>query len=82
MPDVEECKFVVRRGAKIAVVTAFVAAAMLAGSGSMPMTCALAANDCAASCYAQENACRRSTGGDPSCGSALARCLQGCRSQR
>ena len=40
------------------------------------------ANQCAAKCYAQENACRRATKDSPSCGAELTRCLQSCRAQR
>lgn len=37
------------------------------------------ANQCAAQCYAQENACRRATNDDPKCGAELTKCLQSCR---
>ena len=40
------------------------------------------ANDCAAQCYAQENACRRATADDPKCGADLTKCLQSCRAQK
>lgn len=40
------------------------------------------ANDCAAQCYAQENACRRETKGSTSCDAALTRCLQACRASK
>ena len=40
------------------------------------------ANDCAAQCYAAENACRRATKGSSSCDAALTRCLQSCRAQK
>ncbi len=39
------------------------------------------ANQCAAQCYAQENACRRATNDDPKCGAELTKCLQACRGQ-
>jgi hypothetical protein len=37
------------------------------------------ANQCAAQCYAQENACRKATSDDPKCGAELTKCLQACR---
>jgi hypothetical protein len=37
------------------------------------------ANQCAAQCYAQENACRKATSDDPKCGAELTKCLQSCR---
>jgi len=37
------------------------------------------ANQCAAQCYAQENACRKAKAGDPSCDAELTKCLQSCR---
>jgi hypothetical protein len=37
------------------------------------------ANQCAAQCYAQENACRKAKAGDPSCDAELTKCLQACR---
>lgn len=51
------------------------------GVGSCLLPAALA-NDCAAKCQAQENACRRATKDSPSCSSEMTRCLQGCRAQR
>ena len=39
------------------------------------------ANQCAAQCYAQENACRRATNDDPKCSAELTKCLQSCRGQ-
>jgi hypothetical protein len=37
------------------------------------------ANQCAAQCYAQENACRKATSDDPKCSAELTKCLQACR---
>lgn len=37
------------------------------------------ADQCAAQCYAQENACRKATNDDPKCGVELTKCLQTCR---
>ena len=60
-------------------------AIVLAWLGAVPAvtisTVALA-NQCAAQCYAQENACRRATKDSPRCGAELTRCLQSCRAQR
>ena len=40
------------------------------------------ANDCAAKCQAEENACRRATKDSPACSAQMTRCLQSCRQQR
>lgn len=46
------------------------------------MAAPASANDCAAKCQAQENACRRATKDSPSCSAEMTRCLQSCRTQR
>lgn len=60
---------------------AVLGAAGVLGAGSCLLPAAFA-NDCAAKCQAQENACRRATKDSPSCSSEMTRCLQGCRAQR
>lgn len=58
-----------------------IAALVLATSPAM-MPLDVWANQCAQSCYAQENACRRKTKDSPSCSAELTRCLQSCRAKR
>ncbi|HKZ96384.1 MAG TPA: hypothetical protein VJ045_05345 [Hyphomicrobiaceae bacterium] len=72
---------VVHPGRRFAVSTALAVAICLAGAAGLGCEIA-AANDCAARCYAQENACRRATQGAQSCDAALTRCLQACRTKR
>jgi hypothetical protein len=72
---------VVRHGKRLARGAAPLTAIVLAAIG-MLISDSAAANDCAAQCYAQENACRRRTQGSQSCDAELTRCLQGCRARR
>ncbi|MFM7083763.1 MAG: hypothetical protein ACKOW3_01985 [Hyphomicrobium sp.] len=51
---------------------------MIAGGLFYPISVAFA-DQCAAQCYAQENACRKATNDDPKCGVELTKCLQTCR---
>jgi hypothetical protein len=72
---------VVPEGKRLAVSNARFLALVLAGAGAF-LSGPATANDCAAQCYAQENACRRATQGSQSCDAELTRCLQACRAQR
>jgi hypothetical protein len=63
-----------RVGSRLAALLFVSFAALFAGRAT--------ADDCAAQCYAQENACRRATQGSQSCDAALTRCLQACRARR
>ncbi len=65
------------RIARYAIALACLGIVPLAGTSTVAE-----ANQCAAKCYAQENACRRATKDSPSCGAELTRCLQSCRAQR
>lgn len=51
---------------------------LLCSGGLFNLPFALA-DQCAAQCYAQENACRKATNDDPKCGVELTKCLQSCR---
>ncbi len=62
-----------------ALVAVGAAYAALAAGGHVTGGDAAFANQCAAQCYAQENACRKAKAGDPSCDAELTKCLQGCR---
>jgi hypothetical protein len=64
----------------LAVMAVALGAVMTAGSTTGGL--ALADNQCASQCYAQENACRRATNDDPKCGAELTKCLQSCRAQK
>ena len=71
----------VHPGRRIAVSTALAVAICLTGAAGLGCEVATA-DDCAARCYAQENACRRATQGAQRCDVELTRCLQGCRTKR
>jgi hypothetical protein len=64
-----------------ALVAIGAAYAGLAAGGHLAGGDAAYANQCAAQCYAQENACRKAKAGDPSCDAELTKCLQSCRAQ-
>ncbi|MGQ0672570.1 MAG: hypothetical protein ACT4N2_06775 [Hyphomicrobium sp.] len=57
------------------------AGAMLAIAGFAGIRIA-DANQCAAQCYAAEQACMQQTKGSASCSAQLTRCLQSCRAGR
>ncbi len=61
------------------LMAAGVVAGALAMGGPLQVVGEASANQCAAQCYAQENACRRATSDDPKCGAELTKCLQACR---
>jgi hypothetical protein len=73
---------VVRRNWKQTLAAVAVAFGAVLAAGSMVADVALADNQCAAQCYAQENACRRAKSDDPVCGVELTKCLQSCRTQK
>lgn len=60
------------------IATVMGAALLLAGGIGQVVS----ANDCAAKCYAEENACRRATADDPKCAAEVTKCLQSCRAQK
>ena len=62
-----------------AIVAIAAAYAVIAAGGHVAGGDEAFANQCAAQCYAQENACRRATSDDPKCGAELTQCLQACR---
>jgi hypothetical protein len=62
-----------------ALVAAGAAYAALIAGGHYAGSDEAFANQCAAQCYAQENACRKAKAGDPSCDAELTKCLQSCR---
>lgn len=62
-----------------AIVAVGAAYAALSAGGHLAGSDEAQANQCAAQCYAQENACRRATSDDPKCGAELTKCLQACR---
>lgn len=59
-----------------------VAVGAVLAAGVIVGDAALADSQCAAQCYAQENACRRAMSGDPKCEAELTKCLQVCRTQK
>ncbi len=79
-PSVVEV-YVISTKFKSAMTIALLAVSGVIGFGLL-ITGPAAANECAAQCYAQENACRRATSDDPKCGADLTRCLQACRTQK
>lgn len=62
-----------------ALVAVGVGTAVLTAAGHFMGGDEASANQCAAQCYAQENACRKAKAGDPSCDADLTKCLQKCR---
>lgn len=62
-----------------ALVAVGAAYAVLTAGGQFAGADTAFANQCAAQCYAQENACRKAKAGDPSCDAELTKCLQSCR---
>ncbi len=72
----------VRRNWKQTLAAVAVAFGAVLAAGSMVGDVAWADNQCAAQCYAQENACRRAKSDDPVCGVELTKCLQSCRTQK
>ncbi len=62
-----------------ALVATGIAYVALAAGGHLTGAGTAFANQCAAQCYAQENACRKAKAGDPSCDADLTKCLQSCR---
>jgi hypothetical protein len=66
-------------GNRSAVAAALLVPLLLAGILGVVMWTNASANDCAAQCYAQENACRQANKGSPKCDVDLTRCLQACR---
>lgn len=62
-----------------ALVAVGAAYAVLTAGGHLAGSDEAFANQCAAQCYAQENACRKAKAGDPSCDAELTKCLQSCR---
>ena len=62
-----------------ALVAVGAAYAVLTAGGHLTGAGEALANQCAAQCYAQENACRKAKAGDPSCDAELTKCLQACR---
>lgn len=68
-------------GKKLAIASLMFMLSMLVVAGFTGVQVA-DANQCAAQCYAAEQACMQSRKGSPSCSSELTSCLQACRAGR
>lgn len=65
-------------GRRLAILSLLFVLAMMALVGVIGIPDA-DANQCAAQCYAQQQACMQATKGSPTCSAQLTRCLQSCR---